>query len=351
MKTNLLRIGVVLTCLLLITKGLEAQWQQYKAAYPEWPFSIEQVIATGNNKCSVWKSTYQKAEGDESGQVWMTPILDAHQYQRYQFSDGKPALVSTYLPSGNKLETMEYFYRDNLLSAIEVLMYDSLQESKVKYALQYLYHKENDAPAQRTKIYGPPNTRVRVLDEFEFDEQYRLVRQKSTVVGFSPYMDSLLGLQANEKQLISAQYEDSIQTKKIFKDLHLILDDRKTFLDANKRPILTEVRNAKGQKLWTIDYDYEGDKLVKKTYWVRRPVPIAQEAEASASTEKGKKKIRKTNKNKQEESKQVLPPTKLLDPAIYKVEYFRYNADGLLEQHLIEEGGQQIVLEYSYFME
>lgn len=352
MKAKLVRIGLAITSLLFWTKGLEAQWQQFEAAYPEWPFSIEQVMATGNNKCSVWKSSYQKAEGDESGQVWMTPVVDAHQYQRYQFSDGKPAMVSTYLPSGNKLETMEYFYRDNLLSAIEVLEYDSLQESKVKYALQYLYYKEKDAPAQRTKIFGPPNTRVRVLDEFEFDEQYRLVRQKSTVVGYSPYMDSLLGLQSDEKYLISAQYEDSITTKKLFKDLHVILDDRKTFLDADKKPMLTEVRNAKGQKLWTIDYQYEGDKLVKKTYWVRRTVPIAQEGDNTAAIEKGKKrKAQKAKKNKKEETKQVMPPTKLLEPAIYKVEYFRYNEDGLLEQHLTEEGGQQTVLEYSYFME
>ena len=202
MKAILVNTALLVGLLLSATEGTTAQWQNYKAAYPVWPFSIAKVMETGNNKCSVWKSRYQRAEGDESGQLWTTPIGDAYQYQRYQFSEGKPAMASTYVPSGNKLETMEYFYRDNLLSAIEVLAFDSVQNSKMKYALQYLYYKKNDAPAQRTTLYGHPHSKVRVLDEFEFDEQYRLTRQKSTVVGASPHMDSLLGLQANEKRLI-----------------------------------------------------------------------------------------------------------------------------------------------------
>ncbi len=350
MKPNSIKIGLLIGLLLVITENIAAQWQQYRAAYPEWPFAIEQVLATGNNKCSVWKSRYQRAEGDESGQVWRTPIEDAYQYQRYQFSSGQPQLVSTYLPSGNKLETMEYFYRENLLSAIEVLAYDTLQESKVKYALQYLYYKTTDAPAQRTKLYGPPNSRVRVLDEFDFDEAHRLTRQKSTVVGFSPYMDSLLGLKADEKRLFSAQYTDSVITKKLFMDLHIILDDRKTFLNANKQPILTEVRNAKGEKLWTIDYHYEGEQLTKKVHWVRRKAAVTQDlpAQEVEGTAPKKKQLRA---KKKAEAPVVPAPLLLLEPAIYKVEYFLYNADGLLERHITEEEQQQTILEYSYFME
>ncbi len=352
MKQNFVSIGLLWPLLVMLNQQANAQWQQYNAAYPEWPFALEQVLATGNNKCSVWKSRYQRTAEDESGQIWTTPIEDAHQYQRYQFSGGKPMLVSTYLPSGNKLETMEYFYRDHLLSAIEVLQYDTLQASELKYALQYLYYKEKDAPAQRTTVYGRPNSRVRVLDEFEFDEARRLTRQKSTVVGFSPYMDSLLGLKANEKRLMSAHYGDTVQTQKLFQDLHLILDDRKTFLNAEQQPVLTEVRNAKGEKLWTIDYHYEAGRLAKKTYWVRRAAPIAQEEPptAAAPIQKGKakKKARKKGTTEVDAAPAALV---LLEPAVYKIEYFRYNGDGLLEQHIIEEEDQQTVLEYSYFTE
>lgn len=350
MKKNAVT-GLLIGFLLGITEIITAQWQQYKAVYPEWPFSIEQVVATGSNKCSVWKSRYQRTEGEESGQLWTTVIEDAHQYQRYLFSEGKPAFVSTYLPSGNKLETMEYFYKENLLSAIEVLTFDSLQKSKLKYALQYLYYKKNDAPAQRTTLYGAPNSRVRVLDEFEFDGQYRLTRQKSTVVGSSPHMDSLLGVQANEERLISVQYGDSIETKKLFRDLHVILDDRKTFLDADKKPRLTEVYNAKGEKLWTIDYYYEGEQLTKKVYWVRRTATVSKQVTATteATKKRGKGKVKKGKKRAEEKETPI--SLVLLDPVIYKVEYFHYNADALLEQHIIEEEGEQTVLEYSYFME
>ncbi|MGH1337462.1 MAG: hypothetical protein ACRBFS_15165 [Aureispira sp.] len=359
MKANSVKIALLLGGLLGIIEGTTAQWQQYKAAYPVWPFLVEQVAATGNDKCSVWKSRYQKGEGDESGQLWMTSIEDSYQYQRYQFSGGKPAMVSTYLPSGNRLETMEYFYRDNLLSAIEVLGFDTLQNAHVKYALQYLYYKEKDAPAQRTTLYGHPHSKVRILDEFEFDEEYRLTRQKSTVVGFSPHMDSLLGLQANEKRLISARYEDSMQTKKVFRDMHVILDDRKTYLNGDKKPELTEVYNAKGEKLWTIDYHYEGEQLTKKVYWVRRAAPVSQETVVvTDSVPSAKRKVGKRGKNKTKKAKkgkktaEVVPiPLVLLEPAIYKVEYFRYNGEGLLEQHMIEEEEQQTVLEYSYFTE
>lgn len=355
MNTNTIRIGCLLVIFYCTAQTLTAQWQAYKAAYPQWPFSIEQVTATGNSKCSVWKSRYQRAEGDESGQLWSTPVEDAHQYQRYQFYGGKPAMVSTYVPSGDRLETMEYFYKNGLLSAIEVLAFDTLQKSKVKYALQYLYYQDNDAPAQCTKLYGPPYSRVRLLQEFEFDEQKRLTRQKSTVVGFVPKMDSLLGLQPDEKRMVSIRYEDSVIVQKSFRDLHFIVDDRMTYLNADKKPYLTEVRNEKGQKLWTIDYVYEGEQLVKKVHWVRRTAPAPQEAPTDSTTvdKKGKGKKNKTGKAKKRKKDEEIAPVQLvlLDPTVYKVEYFRYNADGLLEQHIVEEEDQQIVLEYSYFSE
>lgn len=355
MNTTIIRIGCLLLMLHCTAQTLTAQWQKYKAAYPQWPFSIEEVMATGNTKCSVWKSRYKRAEGDASGQVWFTPVEDAHQYQRYQFHSGKPAMVSTYVPSGDRLETKEYFYKNGLLSAIEVLAFDTLQKSKVKHALHYLYYQENDAPAQCTKLYGPPYSRVRLLQEFEFDDQQRLTRQTSTVVGFAPHMDSLLGLQPDEKRMVSIRYEDSVVVQKSFRDLHFILDDRVTYLNADKKPHLTEVRNAKGQKLWTIDYVYEGERLVKKVHWVRRSAPAPKEEPADSLTteKKGKGKKNKPVKAKKRKVTEDIEPVKLvlLDPTIYKVEYFRYNGDGLLEQHIVEEEDQQIVLEYSYFSE
>lgn len=341
----------------------QAQVTLYPDVYPSVPFNLVKATKLGNNKCSIWKGMYQKGADDRSGETWSTPIEDAHQYQRYEFIEGKMSLISTYFLSGFKEWSMEYFYKENLVSAVEKLQYDSLQNTHLDFT--YIYKYEHDGtPFQRVKMHGYPNKTVRLLDQFEFDSLNRVVRQKTTAVGYAPQMDSLVGLLDKEKRLRVTEYTDSTLARRVYKNMYENTKDEKTFLDENGQAVITQVRNSSGKILFTIDYKYDNNQLTQKIHWVmREPATnsiIPKETEPTEGKEKKKKKkapkklktsprtLKASNgETKKPEKRPSLPPK----PEIYKLEYFTYNTDGLLEMHITEEEGIQTILEYTYFSE
>lgn len=346
--TKIIRL-FVLGGMLAGMNTVEAQYQ-YVGVYPSLPFDIQKAAEYGNNKCSIWKGVYQKVGEDESGNQWSTTIQESYQYQRYAFPDGKMEMISTYIPIGDKQWTMEFFYKQNLVSAIERLVYDSLQESKIDFTYAYFYQHDG-TPFQRVKMYGYPNKSVRLLEEFQLDSLNRVIRKKATAVGFSPYMDSLVGLKDKEKCLTVMEYKDSIETYQVYKNLHLLMEDRKTYLDEDKNAVITKVRNSSGVVLFTIDYKYSQGQMIQKLHWVMKdpnPKDLSKEPEAIPS----KKKKQKPRKRKKKQLVEQPQPVKRLPiPEIYKVEYFTYTEEGLLERHIIEEDGLQTIFEYSYFSE
>lgn len=361
-------IGEIIKCfliggLLLCIQPIQAQVTIYPEVYPDLPFDLKKVSELGNNKCSIWKGTYKRGAEDRSGEMWAEAVEYSHQYQRYEFVDGKMGMISTYLPSGFKKWSIEYFYKQNLISAVEKLNYDSLQNTSLDYTYVYIY-EHNGTPFQRVKMHGAPNKSVRLLDEFEFDSLNRVVRQKTTAVGTSPYMDSLVGLLDKEKLLTVTEYTDSTNSCRVYKNLYEITKDRKTFLDEEGQPVITQVRNSSGKILFTIDYKYENNRISKKIHWVmREPTMSSRVSEEPETVVKKKKKKKKeqgqlatsprdlnnspTDLDKTKERVPSLPPR----PEIYKLEYFTYNNDGLLEMHITEEDGIQTILEYTYFSE
>lgn len=321
-----------------------AQLKQYPEIFPKLPFEVSKVTDAGYFKCTVWRGIYTQGANDLSGEMWSNVVEESYQYQKYTFPEGKMDLITTYLPQG-KAWSMEFFYQHNLISAIEKLRYDSLQEPYLDFAYSYFY-KEDHSPFQRVKNFGHPNKGMRVLDEFEFDTLNRVLRQKSTAVGQAPHMDSILGLKHDEKLLTLHEYSDSTLAHRVYKNLYVILEDNLTFFNAEGLAARTEVRNAEGKIITTIYYEYEGDKLTKKTYWVTRTV-----LEPELPKEEDKKKKKKKNEEKIITTTENVP---LIEPQpeIYKVEYFAYNSEnGLLEKHIIEENGVQTFLEYTYFVE
>ncbi|BDS13498.1 hypothetical protein [Aureispira anguillae] len=325
---------------------VHAQLGMYPEIYPPLPFDLAKVTEFGNNKCTVWKGIYKMDTGDESGSIWSIPIEASHQYQRYVFPDGKMTMISTYVPIGDKQWTMEFFYKQDLLSAIEKLVYDSLQNSKLDFTYAYFY-QHNGIPFQRVKMYGHPNKSVRLLDEFEFDSLTRVIRQKTTAVGNSPQMDSLVGLKDKEKRLAITEYTPNAESYQVYQNLYALINDKKTFLDEEGNAVITKVRNSSGKILFTIDYKYEGGRLAKKLHWVMRETERAEPPEEKEFSTKKKKKKKKTKVQEVKVNLPVSPPK----PEIYKLEYFAYTEEGLLETHIIEEDGIQTVFEYTYFEE
>lgn len=355
---------VFMVNVILNVNTTQAQVALYPAVYPSVPFNLAKATELGNNKCSIWKGMYQKGANDRSGETWTNSIEDAHQYQRYEFIEGKMSLVSTYFLSGFKEWSIEFFYKENLVSAVEKLNYDSVQNTSLDFT--YVYKYEHDGtPFQRVKMYGHPNKGVRLLDQFEFDSLNRAVRQKTTAVGYSLQMDSLVGLQNDEKLLTITEYTDSTFARRVYKNMYENTKDEKTALDVAGQAVFTQVQNSSGKILFTIDYKYENNHLTQKIHRVMREQTASVELPSEVVPVKKKKKKKKKQKAssklktsprtleasasaiKKVEKMPSLPPK----PEIYKLEYFTYNVDGLLEMHITEEDGVQTILEYTYFSE
>ncbi|MBL4648151.1 MAG: hypothetical protein JKY03_00340 [Aureispira sp.] len=351
---------VFIVNVVLNVNSTQAQVAFYPEVYPSVPFNLAKATELGNNKCSIWKGIYKKGADDRSGETWTNPIEEAHQYQRYEFMDGKMSLVSTYFLSGFKEWSMEFFYKENLVSAVEKLNYDSLQNTSLAFTYAYKYEYDG-TPFQRVKMYGHPNKGVRLLDQFEFDSLNRAVRQKTTAVGYSPQMDSLVGLLDKEKLLTITEYTDSTFARRIYKNMYETAKDEKTFLDETGQAVITQVWNASGKILFTIDYKYDNNQLTQKIHWVMREQVIRSKVSPEVvpiKKKQKKKKLKKSTKLKisprtleasasdVKEAKKMPPK-----PEVYKLEYFTYNMDGLLEIHITEEDGVQTILEYTYFSE
>lgn len=339
---------LLVNCMVVCANLAVAQLEAYPEIYPNLPFNLAKVAELGYMKCTVWRGIYTAADGDQSGVMWSSPVEESYQYQRYVFPDGKMETITVYQPNGDKKSTMEFFYKQNLLSAVEKLAYDSLQTSTLDFTYAYFY-KHDGFPFQRVKMYGHPNKSVRLLDEFEFDSLNRVVRQKTTAVGSSPQMDSLVGLKDKEQKLTLTEYTDSTLSRRAYKNLYVLLNDKKTFLNPNKQAAITKVRNSRGKVLFTIDYKYSNGKLSQKLHWVMRELTTLKSP--LKAEEKLKKKKKRKKKNKIEATVVAQTPKTLGRPEIYKIEYFMYSKDGILERHIIEEGGTQTILEYTYFTE
>lgn len=332
-----------------IPSFLLAQLHQFPAIYPALPFEIQKASALGYNKCTVWEGIYRKTESDQSGYIWSTIEQESHQSKKFVFFEGVLDIVSNYAPSGDKVWTMEYFYKQGLLSAIERLSFDSLQESSLEYAYAYFYRFDS-IPFQRVKMFGFPNKKLRLLEAFEFDNQDRLLRTKSTVSGSGPQMDSLVSLQTGEQLLSLHEFDSQYIANRLYKNLYVILKDEKTFLDTEGRFSKTEYRDADGKLIAFVDYSYEQGRLVQKTHW-KMPTPEVQEVQVSSNKKQKNKSKKKRTTSKDNTADSTIVTAVIPNPILIKKEFFTFSTEGLIETHLIEENGRQTVLEYTFFME
>ena len=342
---NILLIIYTLIIFYCLNKPIcvSAQLRKFPEIYPSLPFNISQVADQGNSKCSLWKGIYKKTKNDKSGVIWTNAIVESHQFQKYFLPDGKMDMITTYNSYGDKVQRMEFFYKQGFLSAIETLNYDSLQKSHLDHAYHYFY-KADSVPFQRVKMFGHPNKKLRLLDELTFDTLNHLIRIKRTAVGFSPYMDSLAGMESGEKILTLTEYEDSTVSIRKYKNLHNILSDKKSFYNYEGNIERTEIRNSKGDLTEIIDYEYTNGKLSKKVYScidkITKPILVPE-------NQVKKKKSKQINRKS---TKEDVPEIES-KPKYYKVEFYTYNTDGLLETHIIEENLIQTVFEYTFFVD
>ena len=103
-------------CCLGLALNANAQLLEFPDIYPPLPFNLLSAKEQANNKCIVWKGVYSKAADDDSGFIWSDAITESHQFQKYIFPDGKMNIISNYNEFGNKLWTIEFFYKQGFLT-------------------------------------------------------------------------------------------------------------------------------------------------------------------------------------------------------------------------------------------
>ncbi|MCP4442155.1 MAG: hypothetical protein GY810_24860 [Aureispira sp.] len=290
----------------LLVLSLSAQVAKYKDIYPSLPFSLKKANDLGYIRAIVWIDHYSKAEEDESGTIWSNPVGESYQYEKYAFMDGILEDITRYKPDGFRLMTYEYFYQKGLLAAIDKLSYDSLEESHIDYSYIYFY-KNDGTPFQKVKQF-PKYRGLRVLHDFTFDEKHRVSREKIIATGMAPKMDSLIGMKPNEKTLVLTGYEKDTKIITTYENMYKIVKTEKIIHNTDSLPMKSEISDTDGNLVIVIDYDYEGDQLVKENH--------------------------------------VLPTE---DGIIHlKTMFYTYTEDGLIESVIIEKGTMQTVYSYSY---
>lgn len=294
----------------LLVLSLSAQVEQYTEIYPALPFSLEKAKAQSYVRATVWIDHYSKGEEDESGSIWSNPVGDSYQYERYAFMDGILESITRYKPDGYKLMMYEYFYQKGLLAAIDKLSYDSLEESSTDYSYIYFY-KNDGTPFQKVKQF-PKYRGLRVLHDFNFDNNHRISREKIAVTGTAPKMDSLVGMKANEKTLVLTGYDKDTKTITTYENMYKIVKKEKIIYNPEGSPLKSEISDADGNVVMIIDYDYENGQLTKENH--------------------------------------VLPTEE--EGIIHlKTIFYVYDSEGLIESIIIEKENMQTVYSYTYATE
>lgn len=275
----------------------------YAEVFPERDFSIRQIKEKGYQKVVVWYNEYSRGEDDEAGMQWSN-FIGSYQCQKHIFPAGRLELSTYYLPTGYKEKAYQYYYIGKNVSVIDELAFDSLQEEQMKYSFTFAY--KDTIPFQKVKMHAK-DKQFRIMHDYLFDKDGRLVREQITPHGQAKKMETLVELEQDNMMVLTAYSKDA-KTIRYYRDLHSLIRSERTQFTEEGRAINTRIKDGENLLVADVGYAYEGEFLVKETYTVHDGVQLVAD----------------------------------------KVIHYRYNEDGLLEQKIIEKGDQQIIFGYQY---
>lgn len=306
-KTTTCISGLLMLCLV---GTLQAQ---HISIFPELPFDLKAAVEKGYSKVSVFVNQNQKGEEDESGYQWSIPYGDGYQMARYSFFDGKMEMETRYLPNGDKEVAWQYNFIGDLLSVIDELHFDSLQEPKHNYSYVFHYDAQGN-PFQ--KVVEFKNERLfRLLYDYSFDKERRPIREKISSTGQITKWDNIKGLvPGRQEQITLVEHRSDAKILRIYENMHRNIETHRTIYDLTTRmPQRTEYEDVSHKVQYVVDYDYEESRLTRETRY--RPTDDGSEPKKEAVT------------------------------------YYFYDADGLLERKMVEVDNLQTIYSYSYFNE
>lgn len=296
----------LLSVVLFLTNKSRAQEIAYLEMYPNIPFNVVKASELGFIKSSSWLNINRRTSGDKTGTFWSESIK-SYNSKNYEYFEGDMQMMYEYNEKNQRIRSEEYFYKDSLLTAVERLSYDSVGNRRVQNAFIYLYYDDGTL-FHRVTEFGPPNHKIRLVDQFKIDTLGQVMNQRMTVSGDGPHIDSITGgLTHGDKRLIVRELTDSTERIVVFKNLYSIKEEYRSVLNKDGSLKFKEKLNADGSVMYRILFTYSDAGYCQ--------------------------------------SKRFLDDKDHL----FQIEYFNYNEEGLLETHITERGERQIYIEYSYY--
>lgn len=283
-----------------------AQFQKalYHEVYPQLPFNVKEVIKYNYQLVAVWHDEYSRTEADESGLTWANQTL-SYQRERHLLPAGTFERSAYYTPNNEKLYAYQYNYINNRISAVDEIVFDSLQEEIILFSHVYTY--KDTIPFQKVKMFNADKG-FRLLYDYLFDKEGRLIRLNITAHG-EPKKDASIPIAEKDMMLVLTAYSGDSKTERFYKNMHDLQGSERTQYNENGLLINKKIKDGENKLLLDIIYIYEDDVLMKENHT-------------------------------RYEDKQ---------PFEDKVIYYIYNPNGLLDRILEEKGDLQTVTSFQYF--
>ncbi len=275
-------------------------------AYPELPFNLKDVVKNNYQLVAIWHDEYTRSEGDESGIPWANQTI-SYQKEKHMLQ-GRFMDRSVFIDSlGNRYSAFQYYYSGKLISAIDELEFDSLQNEIISYSYHYAY--KDTIPFQRVKLFNNDKS-FRLLFDYMFDKENRLLRTNVTAHG-EPLKEESIKKAEKEMDLLLVAHNKDSRTERHYKEMHDLQFSERIQFNEKGLPINKKIKGGKNELIKEIIYVYEDEILSKE--------------------------IHTRYENKQ--------------PYDDKIIYYTFLPNGLPDRIITEKGDYQTVLNYQYYEE
>lgn len=305
----------ILVFCLGFTNSVKAQFDQVHAFFKNYGlnFDLPAIGQANYTELSIWKQKAQGGEYDESGQVWSNTAYQ-YQYATCSFEDKKVAKITLYDETGKILKRFDFYYLDNLLSAIDEMIIDE-KAKDVLICTHIFFYEKSGLPFQKVRTFAK-EANFREITAFSYNAEKKLIQSKVSYVGHPKHALTLANL-GEGLQLISFEYLGEKTIINTFKNYNTLIKSEQY---NGKEELNVYGLNNIIEKKSIIAYD--GDLITK---------------------------VKSQVFNLQVEPTELAVATDPVTPL--ELQYFYYNEDKLLQTHITELFNEQVVFNYNYYKE
>ena len=271
---------------------------------------VQLLANTDYTDISVWKQKSTQQGDNLSGELW-TNTFYQYQYALFNIEKGRIARLTLYEPNGDIQKRYDFYYLDNLLSAIDEMKIDEKGKDLLICTTIFFYEKSGRI-FQQVRTF-PREQGFREIMAYSFDTENKLIQTKVAYTG-TPKQAQTLARLGNGLELISYEYYGEKRTINTYKNYNTLI---KSLQYNTKEELNVYGMNYVLEKKSKITY--QGD-LIKQIESTVLSMPTADVMQTFAP--------------------ELFP--------LQEVQYFNYNDNHLILNHITEIGGEQIAYSYNY---